>query len=99
MELPLVVRTPCWLLWSLHREACWLERISFLQSAWAAATTGHPRVVCGGKLQAGDVLFFYTQRIHRAPRPPAAGSPRYTLFGAFCKQGKTDGAPVVQATR
>lgn len=74
-------------------------REAFLQSAWAAATTGCPRVVCGGKLQAGDVLFFYTQRIHRAPRPPAAGSPRYTLFGAFCKQGKTDGAPVVQASR
>ena len=74
-------------------------REAFLRSAWAAATTAHPRVVSGGKMQAGDVLFFYTQRIHRAPPPPAVGSPpRYTLFGAFCKQGKTDGAPVVQGT-
>ena len=74
-------------------------REAFLGSAWAAATTAYPRVVSGGKMQAGDVLFFYTQRIHRAPPPPAAGSPpRYTLFGAFCKQGKTDGAPVVQGT-
>ena len=74
-------------------------REAFLRSAWAAATTAHPGVVSGGKMQAGDVLYFYTQRIHRAPPPPAAGSPpRYTLFGAFCKQGKTDGAPVVQGT-
>ena len=27
VELPLVVRTPCWLLWSLHREACWLDQV------------------------------------------------------------------------
>ena len=45
-----------------------------------------------------DVLFFYTQRIHRAPPPPPAGSPRYTLFGAFCKQGSTEDAPVLAGT-
>jgi len=38
-------------------------REAFLGSAWAAATTAYPRVVSGGKMQAGDVLFFYTQRI------------------------------------
>ena len=53
----------------------------------------------GDKLSPGDVLYFYTKRIHCAPPPPAAGSPRYTLFGAFCKQGKTDGPPEVQGTR
>ena len=73
-------------------------REAFLGSAWAAATTAHPRVVSGGKMQAGDVLYFYTQRIHRAPPPPPAGSPRYTLFGAFCRQGKTEGAPLLADT-
>ena len=38
-----------------------------------------PRVASGGTLSAGDVLFFYTKRIHRAPPPPAARSPRYPL--------------------
>ena len=74
-------------------------REAFMRSAWAAAAAEQPRVASGGTLSAGDVLFFYTKRIHRAPPPPAAGSPRYTLFGAFCKQGKTDGPPVVQGPR
>jgi len=74
-------------------------REAFMRSAWAAAAAEQPRVASGGTLSAGDVLFFYTKRIHRAPPPPAARSPRYTLFGAFCKQGKTDGPPVVQGPR
>jgi hypothetical protein len=51
-------------------------RIEFLAEAWeAAAATG--TVASGGSLQQGDVLYFYTQRIHRAPPPPPPGSPRY----------------------
>ena len=74
-------------------------REAFLRSGWAAAAADRPRVASGDKLSPGDVLYFYTKRIHCAPPPPAAGSPRYTLFGAFCKQGKTDGPPEVQGTR
>ena len=45
------------------------KRIEFLAEAWeAAAATG--TVASGGSLQQGDVLYFYTQRIHRAPPPP-----------------------------
>ena len=50
---------------------------------------GHPQrrgLASGDSLQQGDVLCFYTQRIHRAPPPPPAGSPRYMLFGAFCQE-------------
>ena len=77
-------------------------REAFLRSGWAAAAADRPRVASGGKMSAGDALYFYIKRIHCAPPPPAAGSPRYTLFGAFCafcKQGKTDGPPEVQGTR
>ena len=59
------------------------KRNAFLKRAWGATATG--------TLEPGDVLFFYTQRIHRAPAAPAIGSPRYTLFGAFCRKGKTAG--------
>ena len=65
----------------------------------AATSTGSAGSVgSASSLHAGDVLFFYTQRIHRAPPPPPAGSPRYTLFGAFCRQGKTEGAPLLADT-
>ena len=50
-----------------------------MRSAWAAAAAEQPRVASGGTLSTGDVLFFYTKRIHRAPPPPAARSPRYPL--------------------
>ena len=73
------------------------KRIEFLAEAWdAAAATG--TVASGDSLQQGDVLCFYTQRIHRAPPPPPAGSPRYMLFGAFCQEGRTEDAPVLAGT-
>ena len=77
-------------------------RMEFLRRAWDAAATSTVgsagSVGSASSLHAGDVLFFYTQRIHRAPPPPPAGSPRYTLFGAFCRQGKTEGAPLLADT-
>ena len=63
------------------------KRNAFLKRAWGATATGE--VTSAGTLEPGDVVFFYTQRIHRAPPAPAIGSPRYTLFGAFCRKGKT----------
>ena len=50
-------------------------------------------------LHAGDGVFSCTKRIHRAPPPPPAGSPRCTLFGAFYGQGKTEGAPLLAGGR
>ena len=63
------------------------KRIEFLAEAWdAAAATG--TVASGDSLQQGDVLYFYTQRIHRAPPPPPAGSPRRTCSSApFARRG------------
>jgi len=73
------------------------KRKAFLRRAWdearKPAAIGKRR-----RLQAGDVLFFYTQRIHRAPPPPPEGSPRYTLFGAFCKRGLTEDTPLYHDT-
>ena len=65
------------------------KRNAFLKRAWGATATGD--VKSAGTLEPGDIIFFYTQRIHRAPPAPAMGSPRYTLFGAFCQKGKTAG--------
>ena len=73
------------------------KRKAFLRRAWdearKPAAIGKRR-----RLRAGDVLFFYTQRIHRAPPPPPEGSPRYTLFGAFCKRGLTEDTPLYHDT-
>jgi hypothetical protein len=66
-------------------------RIEFLAEAWeAAAATG--TVASGGSLQQGDVLYFYTQRIHRAPPPPPPGSPRYMLYCSLAPSARR-GAP------
>ena len=78
------------------------KRIEFLAEAWeAAAATG--TVASGGSLQQGDVLYFYTQRIHRAPPPPPraarlAALYALLLFGAFCQEGRTEDAPVLAGT-
>jgi hypothetical protein len=67
------------------------KRIEFLAEAWeAAAATG--TVASGGSLQQGDVLYFYTQRIHRAPPPPPPGSPRYMLYCSLAPSARR-GAP------
>ena len=67
------------------------RRDAFLDRAWGAAASA-------GRLRPGDAVFFYTQRIHRAPPAPPAGSPRYTLFGAFCAAGKSESVPFTAET-
>ena len=71
------------------------RRKAFFGNASAAAATASSDVVRSAdpELQPGDVIFFYTQRVHRAPPPPAPGKPRYTLFGAFCREGKSNSMP------
>ena len=68
------------------------RRKSFFQKAWAEAPTATVKSA-EPQLQPGDVVYFYTKRIHRAPPPPSMGKPRYTLFGAFCREGKSEWAP------
>ena len=68
------------------------RREAFFSSAFATAATATDDAVksANPKLQPGDVVFFYTKRIHRAPPPPPMGEPRYTLFGAFCRADATN---------
>ena len=47
-------------------------------------------------MRAGDVCFFYTHWLHRAPAPPASvdEEARVCLFGVFGKAGASEGRPV-----
>ena len=73
----------------MHAQARATERRC--RSSTAAATATDDAVKSANpKLQPGDVVFFYTKRIHRAPPPPPKGEPRYTLFGAFCRADATN---------
>ena len=54
------------------------RRRAFHAAAWAGAADGDadgPReATSAGALRAGDVVFFYTHAIHRAPPPPRRGA-------------------------
>jgi hypothetical protein len=47
-------------------------------------------------MRAGDVCFFYTHWLHRAPAPPVsmAEEARVCLFGVFGKEGASEGKPI-----
>ena len=44
-------------------------------------------------LEPGDVLFFWSHWLHRAPSPPAEGSSRLGLFGVCGAAGTSEGKP------
>ena len=48
------------------------------------------------RMAAGDVCFFYTHWLHRAPAPPAsvAEGARVCLFGVFGKKAVSEGSPI-----
>jgi hypothetical protein len=48
------------------------------------------------RMAAGDVCFFYTHWLHRAPAPPAsvAEGARVCLFGVFGKKAASEGSPI-----
>ena len=68
------------------------RREAFMQRAWAAADSGEA-ASSPLTLSAGDVLYFYSHRLHRAPPPPPRSKRRYTLFGAFCAEGASTEKP------
>ena len=47
-------------------------------------------------MHTGDVCFFYTDWLHRAPAPPAsmAEEARVCLFGVFGKADASEGRPI-----
>ena len=48
------------------------------------------------RMAAGDVCFFYTHWLHRAPAPPASAAEgsRVCLFGIFGKKASSEGSPI-----
>jgi hypothetical protein len=78
------------------------RRRAFHAAAWAGAADGDadgPReATSAGALRAGDVVFFYTHAIHRAPPPPRRGA-RYTLFGTYGLEGRSEGGPITRETQ
>ena len=48
------------------------------------------------RMAAGDVCFFYTHWLHRAPAPPASAAEgsRVCLFGVFGKKASSEGSPI-----
>ena len=81
------------------------RRRAFHAAAWAGAADGAadgeggPReAMSAGALRAGDVVFFYTHAIHRAPPPPRRGA-RYTLFGTYGLEGRSEGGPITRETQ
>ena len=72
------------------------RRRELLDAAWAAATP-EAKAVSGGKLEAGDVVFFYTHAIHRSP--PPGRTMRYTLFGTYGAAGRSEGEAIFRDTQ
>lgn len=71
------------------------RRVFSLVEADETSLTGGA-TVARADMSAGDVCFFYTHWLHRAPAPPAsmAEEARVCLFGVFGKAGTSEGQPI-----
>ena len=76
-------------------RAAFRQRVfGFVEEDEEGVTNG--AAVARTSLRAGDVVFFYTHWVHRAPAPPASAEDvaRVCLFGVFGKMGASEGQPI-----